>query len=211
MAGEQFFTNYAMLCHNCCQTAVVRLKGFPGKFHPLKQEAEVLEVIPVSCGVCLELPHVHDPLAALFSKSVDLQNYASVIESLGNTFHCTPRIEQAKRFSFKDLRMQNCSMIREITSILDVEEIPSSSIMILKGGCEIINDCKFFRHEARLTNRRTLRYPLSLAHDGVDMPFASVACRPSVLVSVILPPEFCSEDVLAAYSVRAAEEIESLP
>jgi hypothetical protein len=148
MSKTTFYVNSAMICHNCCRTAVIRLKESRKQHFPISREKDVLEITFVSCGVCLTLPHVYDPIAATFSKYVELQSYSSVIDSLVYIFGCLPRIAQEKTFSFKDLGMKNSVMIRDITTIFDVSNVPDSHIMILKGGCEVLSDCKFFRHEA---------------------------------------------------------------
>jgi hypothetical protein len=195
METTSFYVNTAMVCYNCCRTALVRLKETGGQLYVIDDETEKLDIFFVVCASCLTLPHVHDPITALIPKYVHSRIYSDAINAVSKFVCCTPNLHEQKKFSITSLRIKWLTKIRDVSEIFSVSTLPDANIMILEGGCEKRVSPRFFRHEPPCRVRRIVRYPsvtsTDIKNQDIDgaMPFASIANRPPVLD--IVPASVC--------------------
>jgi hypothetical protein len=212
METTSFYVNTAMVCYNCCRSALVRLKKTGGQLSVIDDETEKLDIFFVVCASCLTLPHVHDPTAALIPKYVHSRIYSDATSAVSKFVCCTPYVYEQKKFSITSLKIKRLAKIRDVSEIFPVGTLPDANIMILEGGCEKRVSPRFFRHEPLCRVRRTVRYPsvtsTDMKNQDVDdsMPFASIANRPPILD--IVPASVCSylefpDHELPPYSLMA--------
>jgi hypothetical protein len=156
MPVTDFFVNTAMICYNCRRTAIVRLKQSYREVACFDQEVEVLDVVFVSCIVCLSiLSNVYNPATADIVKHVNLGDYSSELRSLVYIFGCTPSILQEKKLSI--LKIRQMPIVRDTREIFHVVDVPQANIMILFNGEEVGKDSRFFMHEPLIMDREILR------------------------------------------------------
>lgn len=186
MSQTSFYVNTALVCFNCRRTAVIRLKESRREIILIKAEREALDIVFVACVSCLKYPHIHDPGLALVPRYVESRLYLDQIQHLVYIFDCTPSIDEASAFSLTSWRTKIFTRIYDTSNVFCTIAIPDANIIILENGCEIQQNCQFFRYERRSKVRHIVRYPnLSVDSEterSKEMPFASVARRPPVLV-----------------------------
>ena len=173
MPETLFFVNTAMICYNCRRVAVIRMKQSWRRLALIAPSSEALDVIFVSCTVCLDLPGVHHPYISVLKKYVDPQGYSTTIGILEHIFGCSPSFLVERKFSITALKMKNFAQVRDITEVYYMPTVPDRNIMILKDGLEMTTDSRFFWHDPAMTSRTPAGYKCS----GV---FADVANRPRV-------------------------------
>lgn len=140
MPKTKFFVNTAMVCYNCCRTAVVRFHQSWREVTLMGFDTEVLDIVFVSCVTCRTLPHVHRPMSALFPKYIDPQRYQLVIHSLVDIFRCSPNIDQAY-FSITALKIKSLTRIFDPLEIYNLPEIPKCYITVIENAAQ---SCHFF-------------------------------------------------------------------
>jgi hypothetical protein len=152
---------------------VVRLKQSSRKLNLLGKEEEALDVVFVSCAVCVStLSNVYDPFTAKYPRFLDPDKYAYVLRSLLYLFGCTPMILTQKKFSLTALRIKQMAMVRDPREIFHMPAVPEENLMIILDGYEVRKDCRFFRHEPLIKDREIPRC--------VPSTFAEVVTRAPV-------------------------------
>jgi hypothetical protein len=103
-------------------------------------------------------------------------------------FGCTPLILDEIVFSIRAFRMKDLAQIRDISEVVNMSTVPDENIMIIENGREIRSNCRFFRHDSYFTIRGQRRYPSADSKEEGDssaMPFATIANRPPVQVTIV--------------------------
>lgn len=187
MLKTGFYVNTAIVCYNCRRAAVVRSMQSWRNVFPVGQETEVLDIVFVSCAICLTLPHVHNPLVSRFRSHVDPQKYSNPIRSLMHIFGYTPLILDEVIFWIKAFRIKDLVQIRDVSEVFNMSTIPEENVMILENGREIRSNYRFFRYDSYFITRGQRRYPSVDSKEGDDspMPFATIANRPPAQVTVL--------------------------
>jgi hypothetical protein len=138
-------------------------------------EPEVLDVVFVVCAVCLTVPNIHHPYVSL-RRYVDPRSYSLGINNLAYIFNCTANIQLERKFSITALRIKKLAKIRDITEIFYVPAVPDNNIMILKEGCEITTDCRFFFYEPMFARRKAAGYKINNVFAAVQDRSKGMPC-----------------------------------
>jgi hypothetical protein len=94
---------------------------------------------------------------------------------------CPARIPEHWKFSITSLAVKSLTRIRDESEIFNMPIIPAKNVMILRDGQEKRTDCRFFRHEPLIMNRRIPRDDYN--SEKGSMPFASLPNKPRVYCS----------------------------
>ena len=156
MYYQNFYVYTTVVCYSCRRYETVRLKQSWRNIYRVGQEKEALDVVLVSCPICLDYPHVHNPLKAAIIKYLDVQLYLNIIEALGREYKCTPTIFEEKKFSFRVWRIKPFTRVRDVSEVIHPVTPPEAYITMFEKD----DGFRFLRQNPILPPYKIIRYPL---------------------------------------------------
>jgi hypothetical protein len=158
MPKTKFFVHTAMVCYMCRRTAVVSLHQSWRVVDLIGNDSEVLDVVFVSCALCLDVARAHNPMTALLPKYVESQHYDGLIKRLARRFRCEPSVLKERSFSIIGFKSKPAARIYDISEIYNMPEIPDCHITIIENVKLIPRNRRFFIHDCHCTGKYSSKY-----------------------------------------------------
>jgi hypothetical protein len=192
MPKTKFFVHTAMVCYMCRRTAVVSLYQSWREVDLTGNDSEVLDVVFVSCALCLDVASAHNPMTAMFPRHIEPQQYHSLIKGLARRFRCEPSILKERSFSIIGFKSKSVARIYAISEIYNMPEIPDCHITIIENVKQIPPNRRFFTHDCYCTGKYSSKYRHEIDSQSYSSLFSPMVRAP---IQMILTDETMQMDL----------------